>query len=456
MRRFNTRGVVAMEEENKNEEVSETSASAPASVDAAEAEAEVVDSAAEGEEKKDSIEEAEDVSETLEVAAESLRIAAANGGIDKHSARAIGALTQHLYNRVGLRAKAMPALESFGGASTRIGATQLALEGIKERVVEIWKSIIAALKRLTEWVKGHFVKVFGGAEKMVKRAEAIKKSANNASSKKIKEKSFESSEIVKRLYIDKTVAVDALNVNLVKINSIITEVLGTKASEMIANGEQLVKAIEDKANAFTIKASSGRIAATNVDGGEAYGTVNGELQLLISDELLGGMVYMVRTNKNATTDSLGSFTAFGDFKSGFVPKAQTKTPTNEKVTTLTINQIDTIATTVAKIGEELVSFRNTESKLNKLLNDATTAAEKASKSANDDVEETDTDGAAEKASKSANTDGVTTKAHSIAVRKAMSNLSKFVVGAFSSATSYPLTTGQAALSYCEKSLANYE
>ena len=50
MRRFNTRGVVAMEEENKNEEVSKTSA--PASVDAAEAEAEVVDSAAEGEEKK--------------------------------------------------------------------------------------------------------------------------------------------------------------------------------------------------------------------------------------------------------------------------------------------------------------------------------------------------------------------------------------------------------------------
>ena len=59
------------------------------------------------------------------------------------------------------------------------------------------------------------------------------------------------------------------------------------------------------------------------------------------------------------------------------------------------------------------------------------------------MEETDTDGAA-------------TKAHGTAVLKAMSNLSKFVVGTFSSATSYPLTTGQAALSYCEKSLANYE
>lgn len=479
MRRFNTRGVVAMEaDEDKNEEVSETTA--PASVDAAEAEAAVVDSAVEGDENDESIEEAKDVSETLEVAAESLRIAAANGGIDKYSARAIGALTQHLYNRVGLKARAMPALESFGGTSTRIGATQLALEGIKSGVKEIWKSIIAAIKRMVAWVKGHFLKVFGGAEKMVKRANAIKDAADAASGKKQKERSFENSEIVKKLYIGNSVTPDAVTSGLAVIDTLIKDILGTKASAMIDGGKKLIEAIENPTGmaAYTIPANSNKPTTASVSGSDKYGVSSDDMPVFTTGELLGGTVYAVRTNKALLTGD-AAIQAFGEFKAKFVSKADSKVPSSEKVNTLTINQIDNIASKVISIGEELISFRSTGTKLDKLLEDATKAAESAAKNEDNEVatesrregrssgrrnistEDTPPEPPVPSVppsggEKSDRDKEVEIKAHGALIRKAISNLPKYIVTVFASATTYPLTTGQAALSYCEKSLSNYE
>ncbi len=95
-------------------------------------------------------EEAVDVVTALESIAEALGQSAKNGGMDRYAAEALGLAVDHMYKRVGLKRQAMPALESFGQTSSRMRATQIALEDIKEQVAKIWAAIVAAISKAIE------------------------------------------------------------------------------------------------------------------------------------------------------------------------------------------------------------------------------------------------------------------------------------------------------------------
>ena len=51
------------------------------------------------------------------------------------------------------------------------GATQIALEGIKEKMKEIWQAIVNAFKKAAKWIRDHINKLFGAQEALQKTAE---------------------------------------------------------------------------------------------------------------------------------------------------------------------------------------------------------------------------------------------------------------------------------------------
>ena len=306
MRRF-ARGVVAMEEEAAAVAAPEV---AVADVELAEGATEVADSVAEveaenveGEEEAAAVAEAGDVVETLEVAAESLRIAAANGGIDKYSAAAIGALTQHLYDRVGYKAKAMPAMESFGGASTRIGATQLAMEGIQEGAKKIWDSIVAAFKRALQWAIDFYNKIFGSWEKLEKRADALASKGDGITGV-AKEKTIKNLSLAKALSVKGTVPANPV-VYAKTLTALAKSISDTGMNALLAGvAEDLEKQGAEKSfiSSFEVPAGKGIIGdGVPVANAEALGfsAPKDGLELIRGPEMLGGKAVIGYVNKEA-------------------------------------------------------------------------------------------------------------------------------------------------------------
>jgi hypothetical protein len=178
---LSSRGVVAaMEEEELAAEVAAAEAPIGDNAESVETELlEVNEEAAVADEADAQVEEAVETVEALEQMAIALESAAAAGGLDKNAALLVGIAADSMYKRVGFGAgrQGMPALEAFGGVSTRVGATQLALEDMKSKIADIWKAIIAHIEKAIAWVKERFLKIFGAAEKIKARAAALSKRA---------------------------------------------------------------------------------------------------------------------------------------------------------------------------------------------------------------------------------------------------------------------------------------
>ena len=428
MRRINGRGVVALEEE----EIKVAEAEAAPAMDNAESletdMLEVSESSAEQGEEDAQVEEAAEVVEALESIAECLKISAANGGLDKHAAAAIGKATQYMYGRVGIKSKSMPALESFGGTSSRVGATQLAMEDIKDKAKEIWAAIVAAFKRMLAWVVDHFNKIFGSAEKLQKRAQAVIKMAEDKVGKKAEKTTFEGASLVKNLGTAGNT--DGVKAGMVKVLDLAKTVLGTQASAVIAEGDKIIEAIGDIAKVDQIS-----LDGTNGDNKE-YGEPPAGMGFFVDAGLPGDKVYLKLSPKAKVTGK-DALELFGKIKEAVVLKAGYKEPTKTDIKVVTPADAEAIAKTVEAIGSELQSFRKTSDKLQDLLKKATKAAESASKGSDDEE-----DAAKKELGK--------------VIRSATNNLPKFIIGGVKSVAEYSLTTGKAALDLCEQSMKQYK
>ena len=247
MRRSHVRGVVALEEEALR--VEEGAVAAPAdevALDNAESvETELLEVAeveAEGGEEAAQVDEAAEVVEALESMADALKISAANGGMDRYSAAVVNIATEHLYARVGITGKKMPALESFGGVATRVGATQLAMEEIVETAKKIWAAIVAAFERAIQWAKDFFTKVFNSWEKLDARAKELAAKADKAKGTG----KVTTGGVIKGLEI--AGAAPALDTGLKTFEDFVTEVFSAtnKKAKKVADDVAIVESLNGK------------------------------------------------------------------------------------------------------------------------------------------------------------------------------------------------------------------
>lgn len=352
--------------------------------------AEVADTAAEGEADQAEVEEATDVAEALESIADAVGVAAQNGGLNQHAARAIGIAVQHMYDRVGITSRAMPALESFGSNSQRLSSTQLAMEDIREQAGRIWQAIIDAIKKAYKWAEDLFLKVFGSAEKLAKRAEALQNKAEGITGT-AKNKDFENGNLVKRLCINGTVTTAGTVAAVAKIETTAKTSFELAKSFSEKTGADIVEGMQDEAKVktfateFKLEPLHGSLAKVSTPESEGFQVPQDNLSLFRSDELPGGMALVARSPEGELKGeaAITAMRFYGSKVEAF-KGSKTKAPTATKVPTLATADMLKICKSVKDLADELKAFRNQQSKIKEIKKKFEEAVKKAEKSSNSD------------------------------------------------------------------------
>lgn len=177
MSKYSGRGLLASFE---NEE--DTVDAAPVVEDADNAEAALADA---GEVQAD-INEAEGVvdqaiedSETLETVASQLESREQSGGATPEEAEMAEITVESICNRLGIARNPMQSMESFSSRSSRVRATRLSVEGIREVGDTIWKYIVKIYKKIKEWVLKAWDYLFDARTKLLARAKALEARLEN-------------------------------------------------------------------------------------------------------------------------------------------------------------------------------------------------------------------------------------------------------------------------------------
>lgn len=208
--------------------------------------AEVAESSSEVEEIADTQDELEDIQEGLEAIAISLESAIADGGLDSQAATFMQLAVDSYTTRLGMGASAVvPSMESFGGASGRVAATTISLEGIKETIEKIWQAIKNAVAKAIEAVKNFFAKIFGGVEKLKTRSKALREQLSKGDVKKGKIKVTSANALKYQGKVDGASVVTGLT-NLASVGNVVMNELVTgaktyydRAQSQVLNSESL-------------------------------------------------------------------------------------------------------------------------------------------------------------------------------------------------------------------------
>lgn len=211
-------------------------------VEAAEDEAEI-------NEADDEAEELEDTSESLESFLMAAQLGKAQGGWTEGEALAYGlGLDATLKRLGGSSSDLMPSLESFGGSRERLESTISVENKIKDAIISIWEAIKRAVNKVVAFVRKWYVKIFDGASRLKKRAEAIRKKAENTTGS-AKEKKIATSTL-SQLHKSKSMPsakdlVDAINAVTDTVKSLTNDRLESNYGDTV---DAVVKTLNDTAD----------------------------------------------------------------------------------------------------------------------------------------------------------------------------------------------------------------
>lgn len=147
-----------------------------------EKEIEVADASDETEEAVEAVDELDEAAATLESIQELLLAHKTEGGLDPMAAQYLHIAVAGVCDRIGLE-NAVPSLESFGGATDRLAATNISLEAVSDKAKAVWQAIKNAVLKAVEFLRNFFAKLFGGYDKLGTRAAELIKAAEGAAGK---------------------------------------------------------------------------------------------------------------------------------------------------------------------------------------------------------------------------------------------------------------------------------
>lgn len=114
-----------------------------------------------------------EVVETMEAYREALSTALESGGLNRHGARMYQIGLEALYQRLDLEMPRPISLESFGGASKQMSASQLSLESLGAQIKAIWEKIYKAIVAGLQMAGQLAEKIFNGAVALEARAKQV-------------------------------------------------------------------------------------------------------------------------------------------------------------------------------------------------------------------------------------------------------------------------------------------
>ena len=402
---------------------------------------EVEASAPEGDKEDAAIDEAVETKEALEQYMAALEGYIGEGGVDAKAAHLMSIGVNFMSNRQGFRQteRTNIATEHFAGPSSKLKANQHALESIGEQVKKIWESIKAAIARAIAWLKEHYNKIFGAAEKLQKRATAIAEKAKNLTGS-AKETKIDNERLAKALNISGTVPT-GLSAALDKVLKVGEDSFGHTADFGATIGQSILDGMSETGTVDslgTMGYGAGvlkTMAASEATAG-GFDAAPENMGWFRSEELPGGKAVIARYPSStlkgqAAVDALSKAT-------GTVGAFNNKAPevTKTEVPVLATAEIGKVADTVAAIAKAVIGYRAKADKAAGLKTKILAAADKLSKTAEKEEDK-------EKA------------AYMSATQKLASASVNAIDKPAPQMAQYMLVTGKAALDLCEESIKQY-
>lgn len=324
--------------------------------------AEVAQQTGEVEELQAAIEDAEEGAETLEKIEGVLEESTDAGeGVDETAAEIAEVAVESIRARLGIRGPVtFPAMEAFGSKNSRLSATKIALEGVKDTLVRIWEAIKSAVIRLWEKIKSFALGLFKSNAQLGKHLEKLLERAKGLPDTVKPEKN------------------DLDNKSLAKAFSVKKQAnLGT-ARTLIANAEKLLAATNDitvLSDAFSnvVVAHAGKL-----ENGGKLSAQKAEVEKDIQ-AAMDRVGAITSSTGNAGKDKKEEINYYGPFVGTRVVSYKKKETT---IGSDTETRFTVAVTTYDKIeAEKITSLKRDEVyellKEGIKLNDALTAAEKA-------------------------------------------------------------------------------
>lgn len=197
-------------------------------------------------------------------------------GLDTRGAQLAEIAIEAICAKVGISArgsKVFPAMEAFGSAQSRLHATKLALEGLKETAVRIWEAIKKGVAAVWNMIQNFFVGLVKNRKLMEKHLENLKGkvAAIPAGAKPKKEKLTAGAKVFsisKAASVETVLAILKNSADLVPAAAAAATASSSAVNEIAAGKEADVsKAVE---GAFgRLKATVGGEASA-VEGGHSY------------------------------------------------------------------------------------------------------------------------------------------------------------------------------------------
>ena len=399
--------------------------------------ADINEDAAEGEAHQADTDEAEATGAALESFIVALEGMQQDGGLEPKGAMILHLSVEHLLNRVGSSgaSTAVPAMESFGGSGSRLQAGQLALESLKDELNKIWQAIVAAIKKAAAWVAGYWMKVFGAAEKLQRRAKALEEAAR-ATTGQMKQKEFEDAGLAAKVAtVSNTTAVAAVN-EIKEFTTIIVSRGATISGEV---GKAAVAAVEklDASNLPAILKLFEPIEKSHkLENPQEVGvSAPAEGLAVYATAELPGRRAIVSWVPAGGGDLKAQITQLGSVGYKTVEINKGAKP-GTKLQTMTQADAGAVAKAVGLIAGELLAYRKNSSNLAQIQKDLATAAEGVAGKAGQEEDEAK-------------------REELSAVKSIATAANRALIEPGASFSKYAVQTCEAYLHYAEKSLKQY-
>jgi hypothetical protein len=428
--------------------------------------AEIAEDAAELDEMEEGIEEAEDVQEALESLHAMLGRDATAGGLSQESATYFQFALNRELNRVGLKNTA-PSCEAFGVSQSKLRATTLSQESVGTKIKEVWAMIVKMvtefLAKVNEFIQTHI----SSAGRMVKSAQGVFEKASKAKGEK-KAQTMKAGAATK--LCNKDGKFENVTGGLDDVKTMINHACGEAATK----GAERAKAMADVLRSFkftnnmdiyTTLANDVVEAVSTTDdyikeAGSAFKQDESIYHAVAGPVLPGGYAVATVTVRDdfkddkaykdsnkvvqwltrwaAAQGTVGTVvlkcvktSAFGMFKKDIEADY-------EEVPVASIEDCKAIAKTVEEIGQMIVGYKTKNDQVQQAIKQLREAGDQFAKNA-------EAGEGADEGSKTAIK----------SVLKIVQHVARGSLNFAKSGISYATSTGVAALSYAEKSLAQY-
>lgn len=144
----------------------------------------VQEAADEAEEAAEIAEELDEVAEGLESIFDHMEATMEDGGLEPGAAAALNLAVEAHTRRLGVTQPLMASMESFGGQSDRASATTISMEAVGDTIKKVWLAIKSAIQRAIKAITDFFAKIFGGVDKIIKRADDLASMSKELGKKK--------------------------------------------------------------------------------------------------------------------------------------------------------------------------------------------------------------------------------------------------------------------------------